>query len=294
MFWNGETMSEENQQQKVVLITGCSSGIGLETALEFARNGYKTYASMRNLDKKSELENKANNENLNIEILEIDVNNQETIDNAINQIKNKENRIDVLVNNAGYGFMGSIENSSLEEIKDQFETGFFGPIRMIKAVLPFMKEQKSGKIINISSVAGQIGFPLSSAHVSSKFALEGLTDSLRQELSLYGITLALIQPGVVKSKFHENMKIVAASNNPTFKEMTETMIKQAEMLFQNGTEPKTVAEKIFDVANLDNPEPRYAVGEDAELLMENKKRMTGLEFEKSIQELFKDVMSLSK
>ena len=287
-------MSGLESEQKVVLITGCSSGTGLETALEFARKGFKTFASMRDLNKKSELENKVNDENLDVEILQIDVTNQETIDSAINSIKNQVNKIDILVNNAGYGMIGSLENLSLEEIKNQFETGFFGPIRMIKAVLPLMKEQKSGRIINISSIAGQIGFALSSAHVSSKFALEGLTDSLRQELSLYGITLALIQPGVVKSKFHENMKIVAASNNPTFKEMTETMIKQAEMLFQNGTEPKIVAKKIFDVANLDNPEPRYAVGEDAELLMENKKRMTGLEFEKSIQELFKDVMSFSK
>ena len=290
MFWKGETMSEENQQQKVVLITGCSSGIGLETALEFARNGYKTYASMRNLDKKSELENKAKNENLDIEILQIDVNKQDTIDNAINQIKNNENRIDILVNNAGYGFMGSIENSSLQEIKDQFETGFFGPIRMIKAVLSFMKEQKSGKIINISSIAGQIGFPLSSAHVSSKFALEGLTDSLRLELSLYGITLSLLEPGVVKSKFHENMKVVEASSNPTYKEMTEKIRKNSAKLFENGIEPSDVAKKIHEISQIESPKTRYAIGELAGLFLENKERMTGTEFEKFIQSVFKDVL----
>lgn len=281
-------MSENNS--KVVLVTGCSSGIGLETALEFARKGYKTYASMRNLDKKSELENKANNENLEIEILQIDVNKQETIDNAINQIKNKENRADVLVNNAGYGFMGSLENCSIQEIKDQFETGFFGPIRMIKAVLPFMKEQKSGRIINISSVAGQIGFPLSSAHVSSKFALEGLTDSLRLELSLYGITLSLLEPGVVKSKFHENMKIVEASTNPTYKEMTKKIRKNSVKLFENGIEPSEVAKKIHEISQIESPKTRYAIGELADMFLENKERMTGTEFEKFIQGVFKDVL----
>ena len=279
-----------SQIQKTILITGCSSGIGLETALEFARNGYKTYASMRNLDKKSELENKAKNENLDIEILQIDVNKQDTIDNAINQIKNNENRIDILVNNAGYGFMGSIENSSLQEIKDQFETGFFGPIRMIKAVLSFMKEQKSGKIINISSVAGQIGFPLSSAHVSSKFALEGLTDSLRLELSLYGITLSLLEPGVVKSKFHENMKVVEASSNPTYKEMTEKIRKNSAKLFENGIEPSDVAKKIHEISQIESPNARYAIGELADLFLENKERMTSTEFEKFIQSVFKDVL----
>lgn len=279
-----------SQIQKTILITGCSSGIGLETALEFARNGYKTYASMRNLDKKSELENKAKNENLEIEILQIDVNKQDTIDNAINQIKNNENRIDILVNNAGYGFMGSIENYSLEEIKDQFETGFFGPIRMIKAVLSFMKEQKSGKIINISSIAGQIGFPLSSAHVSSKFALEGLTDSLRLELSLYGITLSLLEPGVVKSKFHENMKVVEASSNPTYKEMTEKIRKNSAKLFENGIEPSDVAKKIHEISQIESPNARYAIGELADLFLENKERMTSTEFEKFIQSVFKDVL----
>jgi len=283
-------MSGEETKQKVVLITGCSSGIGFETALEFARKGYKTYATMRNLDKKSELENKTNNENLNLDILQIDVNKQETIDNAINEIKNKENRIDILVNNAGYGSMGSIENYSLEEIREQFETGLFGPIRMIKAVLPFMKEQKSGNITSISSVAGQIGFPLSSAHVSSKFALEGLIDSLRLELSLYGITLTLIEPGVVKSKFHENMKIVEASINPTFKAMTEKILENSKSLFEKGLEPSEVAEKIFEISQLEKPKIRYSIGELADLFLENKERMTGAEFDKFIQDVYKEIL----
>jgi len=283
-------MSEEETKQKVVLITGCSSGIGFETAAEFARNGYMTFATMRDLNKKSELENLAYNEKLNLEVLQIDVDKQETIDAAINTIKNKVNRIDILVNNAGYGMLGSVENLSIQEIKDQFETGFFGPIRMIKAVLPFMKEQKSGKIINVSAISGQIGFALSSAYTSSKFALEGLTDSLRQELLLYGITLTLIEPGIVKTKFHENMKIVEASINPTFKEMTEKMIEKTATLFENALDPNIVAKKILEVSNIDAPEIRYPVGPLAELLLENKQRKTGLEFEKYIQDVFKEVM----
>jgi short-subunit dehydrogenase len=285
-------MSENNS--KVVLITGCSTGIGFETAIEFARNGFKTYASMRDLNKKLELENKIYNEKLPLEILQIDVTKQESINSAINIIKNQDDRIDVLINNAGYGMIGSIENLSLEEIKNQYETVVFGSIRMIKSIIPFMKKQNSGKIINISSVSGQMGFALSSAYVSSKFALEGLTDSLRQELSLYGISLSLIEPGIVKSQFHKNMKIVESSQNQQFKEMTIRLLKQLAVFYESGLEPNVVAKKILEVVNSETLKPRYVVGKDAEFLLENKKRMTDSDFEKFVQDTFKEVMEFTE
>ena len=272
--------------QKVVLITGCSSGIGLETALELADQDYKVYATMRDVSK-------SKFDDGNIETLYLDVDSEQSIEKAVKTILSKENQIDVLVNNAGYGFIGSIEDTSIDEIKMQMETDFIGPIRMIKKIIPTMKKQKSGKIINISSVAGQIGFALSSAYVSSKFALEGLTDSLRQELGLFGISISLVEPGVVKTNFHSNMKMAKRSKTSEYKEMTEIMRKQAGLLFEKGTEPTVVAKKISEIIKLENPEPRYVVGEDAKLLMENKKRMSGIEFEKSVQEIFKELMEFS-
>jgi NAD(P)-dependent dehydrogenase (short-subunit alcohol dehydrogenase family) len=278
----------------VVIITGTSSGIGFETSLEFARNGYQVFATMRDISKKLELDVAAKSENLHLDFVDIDVDNEVSVKNGIQQILSITNRIDILVNNAGYGLIGSIEDSSIEEIKSQLETDFFGPIRMIKAVLPIMRKQQSGKIINVSSIAGQIGFALTSGYVASKYALEGLTDSLRQELAPYGISLSLIEPGVVKSNFHKNMKIAQkARENSMYKEMTELMMKQVALLFERGLSTKIVAKKIVEVTKIPVMGPRYIVGEDAELLLENKKRMNGLEFEKYVQEVFKDVLSFT-
>ena len=268
---------------KVVLITGCSSGIGFSTANLLAERGFKVYATMRDISK-----NNFNHEL--IDVVELDVNSEQSVENAIKTIFEKEHRIDVLVNNAGYGLIGTVEDMEIDELKNQFETDFIGAVRTMKKIIPIMREQKDGKIINISSIAGQMGFPLTSAYAASKYALEGFTDSLRQELSQTGISLCLIEPGVVKSKFLSNMKIVknTKENGDAFK-----MKKQAELMFERGTKTEVVAEKILHVINSDEIEPRYVVGEDAELLIENKKRMNGLEFEKSIQELFKDVMTFT-
>ncbi len=166
----------------VVLITGCSSGIGFSTAIEFAKNGFVTYPTMRDLIKKNKLaEQLTNPEN----ILELDVTNDASIDNTISQIENKHGKIDILVNNSGFGLFGSFEDTSIEEFKQQMETNFFGSIRLMKKTIPLMKKNKSGKIINISSVGGISGFPFMSSHISSAFALEGLTESLRFELKKF-------------------------------------------------------------------------------------------------------------
>ena len=168
-------------KQKVAVVTGTSSGIGLETAIHLAKNGFKTYATMRNTNKSDKI--KSQSENLPIEILQLDVTDDTSVKNAINTIVEKEGRIDVLVNNAGYGLIGAVEDLSSEEVKNQFDTNVFGPFRTIREVLPTMRKQKSGKIITISSIAGFMGMPIFSAYVSSKFAVEGLTDSLRREVA---------------------------------------------------------------------------------------------------------------
>ena len=171
--------------EKVALVTGSSSGIGLETALSLARDGYHTFASMRNVEKAGELEHAAKKENLPIEIIELDVDKEESIISAIKKVVTKNGRLDVLVNNAGYGQFGCTEDLTINDFRKQFETNFFSIVRIIQEVAPIMRKQNSGNIINISSVVGRMGLPGSSAYISSKFALEGLGECLRYELGQF-------------------------------------------------------------------------------------------------------------
>ena len=189
--------------RQVVLITGCSSGIGYETALTLARNGFCTYAGVRNIKNSDALEKKIANEKLALNILQLDVNDKSSIENAVNQIKTEEKRIDVLINNAGYGLVGFFEELRLDEIRSQFETNFFGVLTVTKKIIPLMREQKRGTIVNISSGAGQVGFPGISAYVSTKFAIEGFSESLMYELFPFGIRVIIIEPGVIKTNFFQ-------------------------------------------------------------------------------------------
>src|SRR5262245_23351409 len=184
-------------QQQIALVTGSSSGIGYETSLRLAQNGIYTYASMRNLSKSGEILGYAKRDNLPIKMLRLDITDEESISRAIDKIIAEKNRIDIIVNNAGYSLLGPLEQLDIVEIKDECETNFFGIIELIQKVLPLMRKQGYGRIINISSLAGRIGFPLSSAYVSSKFALEGLVESLRYEVQPFGIHVTLIEPGVI-------------------------------------------------------------------------------------------------
>ena len=191
---------------KVALVTGSSSGIGFETSSALARNGFHTFATMRDLGKDEKIKQIIEKEDLSIEILELDVDSEESVNRAIKTVSEKKGRIDVLVNNAGYGMWGTVEDVSIDEFKKQFETNFFSIIRLIQKVAPIMRKQSSGNIVNISSVAGRIGFPVSPAYISSKFALEGLSESLRFELMPFGINVIIIEPGVIKTNFFDSMK----------------------------------------------------------------------------------------
>ena len=196
--------NKRGSQEKVAVVTGSSSGIGFETSLLLARKGFYTFATMRNLNKSQKIKDIAKNENLSLKVLQLDVTDDKSVKDAFRQINDESSRIDVRVNNAGYGAIGAVEEMSLDEFKSQFETNFFGVIRVTKEVIPIMRNQGNGNIINVSSVGGKIGIPLNSAYISSKFALEGLSESMRYELAQFGIDVILIEPGVVKTNFFEN------------------------------------------------------------------------------------------
>jgi NAD(P)-dependent dehydrogenase (short-subunit alcohol dehydrogenase family) len=196
--------------QKVAVVTGSSTGIGFETCLLFARSGILTYATMRDLTKADLIKNIAEKEKLPLKVIQMDVDKDDSVAEAFKQMCENDDgrmRIDILVNNAGFGLFGALEDQSIEDIKKQFETNLFGAIRTIQQVLPIMREQRSGVIVNISSLAGYVGFPASSVYNSTKFALEGLSESLAYEIEPYGIAIILIEPGVINTNFVKNIII---------------------------------------------------------------------------------------
>ncbi len=269
--------------KKVALVTGSSSGIGYETSLALAKEGFTTFATMRNVEDGKKILEIGKKEGYDIKILQLDVNSDESVKRAVEEIISSEGKIDVLINNAGYGLFGCVEDVSLEKFKEQFDTNFFGVIRMIQEIAPKMREQNSGTIINISSIAGRIGFPTSPAYVSSKFALEGLSECMRYEMSPFGIRTVLIEPGVIKTKFMESIKVEEKIPESPYKEITNKVISGIRIMSGFGTPAEEVAKTIILAIKSDEPLPRYLVGNDASMFIEAKKMKTDIEFEKYIK-----------
>jgi NAD(P)-dependent dehydrogenase (short-subunit alcohol dehydrogenase family) len=266
--------------EKVAVVTGTSSGIGFETALALAREGYYTYATMRDTTKSDKIKELGKKENLNIDVLELDVDDENSVKTAIQKILDQKQRIDVLVNNAGWGLWGCVEDVSIDEFKAQFDTNFFSIIRLIQEVGPTMRKQGSGTIVNISSVVGRIGFPASPAYISSKFALEGLSESLRFELAPFGVNVVIIEPGVIKTNFMKNMRMAEKSESDTvYRDITVKVVSGVKMMAEMGTHPKEVADTIVKAVKDEKPLPRYIVGNDASMFLEAKKSKTDIEFE---------------
>ena len=289
MYYDGNN-TMNNGRQQIALVTGSSSGIGFETSLLLARRGVYTYATMRNLSKSGNILDRARKDDLPLRALRLDVTDEESISETIGNIVKEKSQIDILVNNAGYSLLGPLEHLRINEIKEEFETNFFGVIKLIQYVLPIMRKQRYGRIINISSLAGRIGIPLSSAYASSKFALEGLTESLGYEVQEFGIHAALIEPGVIKTDFVNNMKIgkdvmskqnsnaLAINDDLPYAEITEKRISAFKPRFEKGSSPTLVAEKVFEAAMSAYPKTRYLVGEDALKMMERRKNASDEDF----------------
>jgi NAD(P)-dependent dehydrogenase (short-subunit alcohol dehydrogenase family) len=288
--------TNDKNNKPVAVVTGSSSGIGYETSLLMARNGFFTYATMRSTDKSNKIIDLKRNERLLLEVLKLDVTDNKSVKEAIERIVNEQGKIDVLVNNAGYALLGPLEDLSIQEVKEQFETNVFGVIRVTKEILPIMRRQLHGTIVNISSIAGRIGFPLTSAYVSSKFALEGLSESIAYEVEQFGIKVILIEPGVIKTNFDKNLKIgkdvfstttsgTNARDSP-YANFTKKRIAGFKPRFENGLLPIQVAKVILEAVSSKNvsPESRYLVGDDAFKLMEIRKSKSDKEFRRLVME----------
>jgi NAD(P)-dependent dehydrogenase (short-subunit alcohol dehydrogenase family) len=286
---NQNERAKENlkNERKVAVVTGSSSGIGYATALQLARSGYFTFATMRNPEKGGDLIRAAKNEELPILVEQLDVTDLDSIKDFMSRrlAVKSSGRIDVLVNNAGYALMGSLEDLSMKEIQDQLETNLLGAIRVTQQVLPVMRAQESGIIVNISSGVGRIGFQGLSAYVATKFALEGLSESLAYEVGPFGIKVVLIEPGVVKTKAFDNMVIgqAALRKDSPYAGMLDNLNVAFKTRLDKASTPDQVAATILQAISSQEPKLRYAVGQDVVALLEKKRTLTDEQFQEHMK-----------
>lgn len=274
-------------EQRVAVVTGSSSGIGFEISLILAKHGFITYATMRDLQKSSTLESIADRENIPLRCIQLDVTNDISTKLAIETIVKESNKIDVLINNAGYGLSGALEDLLIDEIKLQFDTNFFGLIRATQTVLPIMRKQKSGIIVNISSGLGRFGIATSSAYASSKFAIEGLTESISYELEPFGIRTILVEPGIIKTNFIKAAVFAQKSTDPNspYFQFMNNMEDGMKKLIESGEKPEYVARVVLDAINDNNPKLRYLAGKDVEQIMEIKNKVSDEDFHNMIKKM---------
>jgi short-subunit dehydrogenase len=260
--------------KKSVLITGTSSGVGFESALLFAKNGYKVYASMRNLKKADTLKEKIETENLDIEILQLDVTDVQSINTAVKTIIEKDGKIDLLVNNAGAGFAKTTEQATAQEIKWVTDVNYHGVVFCTQAVLPYMRKQKSGQIISITSVGGLVGQPFNELYCGAKFAVEGFMEGLATYVSdAFNIKITCVEPGGIKTEFMNSAVSKTAVDGalakgeylPIFQSyMAGIQKRESEgeaQTYQTGTE---VAEVLLDISKAENPPLRIRTSQWAE------------------------------
>jgi NAD(P)-dependent dehydrogenase (short-subunit alcohol dehydrogenase family) len=278
---------DEVNNNKVAVVTGSSSGIGREISLMLARKGFATYATMRNLAKGSELKDIADKEKLPLKIVQLDVTDDSSVNGAIQTILDESNRIDVLVNNAGYGLTGALEDLSIDEIKSQYETNVFGLVRTTQSVIPIMRKQNAGTIVNISSGLGRFGIATTSAYVSSKFAVEGLSESMSYELEPFGIRTIIIEPGVIKTNFF-NSAVLAKKSQGTqspYIQLMKSMESGMAKLIENAADPAYVAKVVIDAIMDEKSKLRYLAGKDVEQIMGVKNKMSDEDFHNFLMQM---------
>ena len=274
-------------EKRVAIVTGSSSGIGFEISLMLARNGLTTYATMRDLHKSSMLTSIADKEKIPLRCVQLDVTDDMSVKQAIETIVNESHNIDILINNAGYGLSGALEDLLIDEIKLQFDTNFFGLIRATQAVLPIMRNHGSGIIVNISSGLGRFGIATSSAYASSKFAVEGLTESMSYELEPFGIKTILVEPGIIKTNFIKAAVLAQKSKDPNspYFQFMNNMDEGMKKLIENSESPEYVARVVLDAINDSNPKLRYLAGKDVEHIMEIKNKISDEDFHNMIKNM---------
>ncbi len=278
------TTSLESNKQKIVLLTGASSGMGRAASLFLANNGFVVYAGSRDVSKLKELQSE------NLFGITLDITDKKSIDNAVNMIVKKHGKIDVLVNNAGYGLVSTVEDVTEEEMFAQFNINVFAVVRVSQAVIPVMRANKSGVIINISSFLGKIGLPLFTLYNSSKYALEGITDSLRYELKDFNIRVHSIMPGFFDTNFARDNLVTNAKTfdvKSPYARLVSTLAPVIVDQINNGNNAQDVGEMILEVIQNDNYPARATIGDKAKKFIPMRKELSDEDFERRVREYYK-------
>ena len=272
---------------KTVLITGATSGMGKETALLLAEHGYNVYAGVRNASQ--ELLDEAEKRGVKVNTVTLDVQDTASIQKAVEHVMAKEGKIDVLVNNAGFGLLATLEEGTDEEIFQQFDVNVFGLIKMTRAVLPHMRQAQSGVIINISSFLGKMGLPLLSHYNARKYAVEGITDSLRFEVAPFGIRVHSVLAGLfgtnfVKKGLVANSKTTSADS--PYKELVAHFAPIVAQAINEGPDPLPIAQAVKSIIENEASDIAVEVGKEAELFVPMRKSMDDKAFEEKVKETF--------
>ena len=271
--------------KKVILITGASSGIGKDTALSLIKEGHIVYGAARRLKMMQDIIQAGGH------AIKMDILKDRNIDDVVNQIINEQNRIDILINNAGYGLWGAVETISIDEAKRQFDVNIFGLAYLTKKIIPFMREQKSGKIINMSSMGGKVYTPFGAWYHATKYALEGWSDCLRIELKSFGIDVILIEPGVIKTEFQDVMmdSTVERSIGTPYEKKLKALEKATQEMYARGigSPPSTITKLLIKAINSHNPKRRYVGGLFAKPMLFIKKWFGDKMYEKAIMSQIK-------
>lgn len=248
----------------VVLITGCSSGIGRATAEAFLDDEWRVWATARDPDDVADLAAAG------CRTAALDVTDESQVESVTGELLDSEGRIDCLVNNAGYGQEGAIEDVPIDSVRSQFDVNVFGVLRVTRAVLPAMRAQNAGTIVNVSSLLGRIAYPMRGVYAGSKFAIEGISDALRRELAGFGVDVVLVEPGTVDTNFDDRASETTADIDTESSPYSRgyTLVGGAQRLFSRfGIAPDRVAKTIRRAATADRPSRRYVVGVDAKVLL---------------------------
>jgi NAD(P)-dependent dehydrogenase (short-subunit alcohol dehydrogenase family) len=239
-----------DKEKRVVLVTGASSGIGLACAAHLAGRGYRVYGTSRRA---------GGGQPGGVAMLVADVTDDHSVEQAVAAVLEREGRLDIVVNNAGMGIAGPVENTSIEQAKRQFEVNFFGAFRVCRAVLPALRSQRSGYIVNIGSIGGLIAIPYQAMYSASKFALEGLSESLRMEVRPFGVKVVIIEPGDHKTALTENRTEISGGTDAYSQSFHAALARTAHDE-QSGPGPEQVARLLYRIVNTRDPRLRYTIG----------------------------------
>jgi short-subunit dehydrogenase len=266
--------------QKVALVTGASSGIGKATAKQLLDDGLMVYVAARRVEKMKDLEERG------ATAIKMDITIDEDIQNVVDIIRENHGGVDILINNAGYAIYGAVEDTTIEDARRQFDVNIFGLARLTQLVLPYMREQRSGKIINMSSMGGKMYTPLGAWYHATKHALEGWSDCLRLEVAQFGIDVVIIEPGIIVTEFGEVMNdpMMERSGNTAYADMAKSVSKATSESYQKGggSLPEVIAKTISKAVAAKKPKTRYAKGKMAKPLILLRKVLSDKLFDKLV------------